>query len=76
LATPARVADALRAAAADPEFAALDLTHAAVGIYGKLASPEQPLGPLDRIEIYRPLPIDPKEARRARAQRGRKKGAL
>ena len=43
--------------------------HQAVGIYGK----EVPVGTIvrdgDRVEIYRPLRADPKEARRRRARR-------
>ena len=36
------------------------------GIYGKKVGLETVLKPQDRIEIYRPLQIDPKEARRKR----------
>jgi putative ubiquitin-RnfH superfamily antitoxin RatB of RatAB toxin-antitoxin module len=39
------------------------------GIHGKRASLDQPLAEGDRVEIYRPLAIDPKEARRRRAAR-------
>ena len=41
-----------------------------VGVFGKRAALDTPLEPGDRVEIYRPLAIDPKEARRRRA-RGR-----
>lgn len=37
-----------------------------VGIWCKLKPPETPLRERDRIEIYRPLTVDPKEARRLR----------
>jgi len=40
-----------------------------VGIFGKLVKPETRLKDGDRVEIYRPLAIDPKEARRKRARR-------
>jgi len=40
-----------------------------VGIYGKKVSRAQILKNGDRIEIYRPLVFDPKEARRNRAAR-------
>ena len=40
-----------------------------VGIFGKLVKPETRLADGDRIEIYRPLTLDPKEARRRRARR-------
>ncbi len=41
------------------------------GIFGQLVSGEHVLMPGDRVEIYRPLPADPKETRRALAKRGR-----
>jgi hypothetical protein len=67
-----RIADALRSAALDPDFSAVDLVHSPVGIFGKAAGPDYPLRDGDRIEIYRPLAADPKAARRARAQQARK----
>lgn len=39
----------------------------AVGIFGKLCELTQPLKTGDRVEIYRSLHKDPKEARRQRA---------
>ncbi len=42
-----------------------------VGIFGRLASPETVLAEGDRIEVYRPLLQDPKDARRQRAKRRR-----
>ena len=38
------------------------------GIWGRLAPLETPLRELDRVEVYRPLTVDPKEARRQRFQ--------
>ena len=69
----ARVADALRLAALDPDFSAVDFANPAIGVFGKLVRRDQLLRQGDRIEIYRPLSADPKEARRARAQQARKK---
>ena len=40
-----------------------------IGIHGKIASPETILRENDRIEIYRPLIIDPKEKRRLKSDR-------
>ena len=37
-----------------------------VGIYGRRVDPSAVLREFDRIEIYRPLIADPKQARRAR----------
>jgi uncharacterized protein len=73
LAPGSRVADALRLAAIDPEFAGVDLANAAIGIFGKLTRADQALQEGDRIEIYRPLTADPKAARRARARESRRK---
>ena len=69
----ARVADALRLAALDPDFSAVDFANPAIGVFGKLARRDQLLRQGDRIEIYRPLTADPKASRRARAQQTGKK---
>ena len=45
----------------------IDLAQARVGIYGKLKTLETLVRERDRIEIYRPLIADPKDARRKRA---------
>jgi putative ubiquitin-RnfH superfamily antitoxin RatB of RatAB toxin-antitoxin module len=42
-----------------------------VGIFGELCGRDAVPQDGDRIEIYRPLKADPKESRRARAQRAR-----
>ena len=46
------------------EFPELDLQQAPLGIFGKAVKDETVLRDGDRIEVYRPLLIDPKEARR------------
>jgi len=43
----------------------------AVGRYGAIVALDAPLRDGDRIEIYRPLAADPKEARRLRTRRKR-----
>lgn len=45
----------------------IDLSTSRVGIHGKLKTLDTVLRDGDRIEIYRPLVADPKDARRARA---------
>ena len=47
-----------------------------LGIFGKLTKETELLHPGDRVEIYRPLIADPKEARKKRAAEGKsmKKG--
>jgi uncharacterized protein len=47
----------------------LPLVQGKVGIFGKAVQPETRVAQGDRIEIYRPLAVDPKEARRRRARR-------
>ena len=39
-----------------------------VGIFGKIVEPDTPLRDGDRVEIYRELVADPKEARRREAR--------
>ena len=57
-----------------PRFTEIDLEGARVGVFGKLARLDAPLRDGDRVEIYRPLIADPKEARRGRARRAPRKG--
>jgi putative ubiquitin-RnfH superfamily antitoxin RatB of RatAB toxin-antitoxin module len=74
LAAPASVADALAAAAADPQFADLALEGLPVGIFGRRVAHDQMLTGGDRVELYRALPADPKSARRARVETARRRG--
>ena len=39
-----------------------------IGIFARKVSPDATLRDGDRVEIYRPLAVDPKEARRKRAR--------
>jgi len=48
-----------------------ELTTLKLGVYGRLRQPESPAQQGDRVEIYRPLAIDPKEARRERVKKKR-----
>lgn len=45
----------------------INLTSQNVGIFGKVVKLDRILQENDRVEIYRPLQIDPMEARRLRA---------
>jgi putative ubiquitin-RnfH superfamily antitoxin RatB of RatAB toxin-antitoxin module len=68
----ASAADALRASgilARHPELARGGHT---LGIYGSVVAPQTRLADGDRVEVYRPLFADPKEARRRRALRKRR----
>src|SRR4249919_2725585 len=68
----ATVADAMEHVGVAPEFADLDLESMPVGIYGRvIADRSQRLSEGDRIELYRPLTVDPKTARRRRANQSK-----
>lgn len=60
----ATLRDALVASGLD-----LQMQHHTYGIFGKRVALDQPLAEGDRVEIYRPLTMDPKEARRLRARK-------
>lgn len=47
----------------------ITLGRGQIGIFGKAVEPDAPLRNGDRVEIYRPLIADPKQARRERAER-------
>ncbi|WP_430461802.1 RnfH family protein [Thalassolituus sp. LLYu03] len=61
--------DAVKQSGIENEFPELDLAEAKFGIFGKATrTPETDVVRAgDRIEIYRPLLIDPKQARANRA---------
>lgn len=50
------------------QFPEIKLAHIVVGIFGQRVKLDSNVQAGDRIEIYRPLTIDPKEARRRRAE--------
>lgn len=62
----ATLADAIAASGLGERFDLGDL-NGRTGIYGRLRPLQQALGDGDRVEIYRPLLADPKDARRQRA---------
>lgn len=53
-------------------YGQIDLAINKVGIYGEIKQLSDLVKPLDRIEIYRELIVDPMEARRLRAKKQRK----
>ena len=55
-------------------FAGQNFDACEVGIWGKLVDRDQRVSDGDRVEIYRPLAIDPREARRRLAIEGRSMG--
>ena len=50
------------------EFPSIDLEQNQTGIFGEKKSPDTILAAGDRVEIYRPLLVSAKEARRKRAK--------
>lgn len=67
----ARVVDAVRASGLVELLGEAHLSTAPVGIFGVVCARETLLRTGDRVEIYRALPVDPKQARRQRADRAR-----
>lgn len=45
----------------------IDAARMSVGIFGRVTAADTKLRDGDRVEIYRPLSVDPKDARRDRA---------
>ena len=62
----ATIADAIERSGIGARLGNVDVSTAAVGIYGKLARRDTILADGDRVELYRPLTADPKTARRRR----------
>lgn len=69
LPSASRVRDAIHASGLLVEFPDIDLERNRVGIFGEPVEIERPLADGERVEIYRALIADPKEARRRRARR-------
>jgi uncharacterized protein len=72
-ATVQQAIDASGILARHPE---IDLATLKVGVYGKLKPLDATLADHDRVEIYRPLIVDPKAARQARVDKTRKAGSV
>lgn len=64
------VMQAIQASGIERDVPGLVVDPSRLGIFSRRATPEQPVGEGDRVEIYRPLTLDPKEARRRRAHEG------
>ena len=68
----ATVRQAVQASGLAAACPGLDVAQCGVGIWGRRSDWDAPLRELDRVEVYRPLLVDPKVARR---ERFRKQGA-
>lgn len=67
----ASVADAIEASGIRDEFPEVSLDELEAGVWGRVVTRATLLKPGDRVELYRALEIDPKEARRQLAEAGR-----
>ena len=63
--------DAAKQSGIEQQFSDIELETVKVGIFGKAVKPDQVLRTGDRVEIYRPLKIDPKASRKARAAKAK-----
>ncbi|HYA19203.1 MAG TPA: RnfH family protein [Burkholderiales bacterium] len=62
------IGEAIRLSGILEQFPEIDLKVNKVGIFGKIGRTVSLLHDRDRVEIYRTLIVDPKEARRRRAR--------
>jgi putative ubiquitin-RnfH superfamily antitoxin RatB of RatAB toxin-antitoxin module len=73
LPAPATALDAIRASGVLQRHPELGLDEPMIGIWGRACAPDTMLDDGDRVEIYRPLRLDPNEARRLRAKQLRER---
>lgn len=66
----ATLADALASSGLTVEFPEIGALALPAGIFGQVRPPDTLLRSGDRVEIYRSLLVDPKEARRKRTRKG------
>jgi len=67
------IAEAINLSGILLEFPEIDLSKQKVGVFSQEKKLTDKIKAGDRVEIYRPLTQDPKEARRARAQASKAK---
>ena len=70
----ATVAHAIEASGIAREFPGDNIDSLAVGVWGHIVERGRRLSAGDRVEIYRPLRLDPREARRQLAAAGKTMG--
>jgi len=70
----ATVSEAIERSELLRRFPDIDLSRQRIGIFSRLVSADTELKDGDRVEIYRVLTRDPKEARRELAREGRSMG--
>jgi uncharacterized protein len=67
VAAGATVEQAIRVSGLLERYPEIDISTLRAGIFGKITALDTPLKAGDRVEMYRPLTVDPKDARRRRA---------
>ena len=67
--------EALLSSALIQEFPEFDFVRCPLGVWSKIISETQPLKQGDRVEAYRQLRFDPRDARRELALAGRSMGS-
>ena len=67
------VADALQASGLAARHPGLDMASLRLGIWGALCECDAVLREGDRVELYRPLRVDPMQARRERSKAHRER---
>jgi uncharacterized protein len=67
------IQEALHLSTLSHDFPEVDLAQCKVGVFAKRKTLTDVVQEGDRIEVYRPLLIDPKEARRKKAEQNAKK---
>lgn len=66
LTAPCSVLQALQQSGLLAQYPVIDNHHIVVGVWGRKVTFDQMLRDKDRVEVYRPLRVDPKVARRER----------
>ena len=66
--------EAVRLSGIEEQFPEIEPGKNRLGVFGKLCKQDRPLIAGDRVEIYRPLIVDPRTARRELAAAGKSMG--
>jgi uncharacterized protein len=72
----ATVREAIEASGVLVQHPEIDLSMQKVGVFGKFRPLDATLADFDRVEIYRPLKVDPKTARQRRVDKTRRAGSI
>ena len=72
----ATLMQAIEASGVLQRYPQIDLRTQKVGVFGKLKPLDTALADHDRVEIYRPLLVDPKVSRQRRVEKTRKAGSI